>query len=200
MITYDEAMARASDPSTRELREAVHWLNVARELREASAGPFLDRLLQRADDALPAQAQLMPAVQDVEAEICGDHEAIAVRLPGASSRWWHPRLRTWCDGPDPVTSTSARIPMPVATRDQEAAGGETQRIDERLRIPLPVEAATEVMGALRNCYNCGQTIAYDETVKGWRHVASGQRVCIGDQQADDQTAVYAWPASVGVSG
>jgi hypothetical protein len=98
------------------------------------------------------------------------------------------------DGPPPEAHvSSARIPMPVTTRDREAME-HTQRIEPKLRIPLPDAEATNVMGALRNCYKCGQVIAYDDTIPAWKHVTSGQRVCV--HRDDDDTIVYAWPAEV----
>jgi hypothetical protein len=97
---------------------------------------------------------------------------------------------------EPHTS-SARIPMPVATRDEQTNSGHTQRLESHLHIPLPDEVATEVIGALRNCYNCGQTITYDNTVQAWRHVTSGQRVCT--VPGADDTIVYAWPGTVEAS-
>jgi hypothetical protein len=85
----------------------------------------------------------------------------------------------------------ARNASPATTRDSSPEY--TQRLEDRLHIPLPEDAATQVMGALRNCYHCGQTIAYDESVAAWRHVASQQRICA--IPGDDDTAVHAWPGA-----
>lgn len=201
MTTYDEALQHAIGHASRASGSdstATVWLRIARELREAEAGPLLGRVLEHY------------TVQDIEAETCLGHEQIVVRLPSSRGRWWHAHDRSWCDeqryrdpratgwqapaqdfGPD---ATQARIPMPVATRDLEQHDDHTQRLDDRLRIPLPAEAMTEVIGALRNCHNCGRTIGYDDSVQAWRHVTSQQVTCVQPDDPD-ATAVHAWPAA-----
>lgn len=163
-------MDNASDPTSWTIEAMAHWLGVAREIREAemwgSAKPAL-----RPDDPPHLTCKEITS------------------YPGARREWL---CGEDCPPTEPSVS-SARIPMPVTTRDRETLE-RTQRIEAGLRIPLPESDATEVMTALRNCYSCGQTIAYDNAVLAWRHVASQQRVCAG--VVDGDTLVYAWPSSV----
>jgi hypothetical protein len=191
MMTYDEAMQQAIRyAASGSDATASVWTRIARELREAEAGPLLGRVLEHY------------TVQDIEAETCLGHEQIVVRLPSSRGRWWHAHDRSWCDERRYVNPRAtgwqapaqAQIPMPVATRDLEQHDDHTQRLDDRLRVPLPDEAMTEVIGALRNCFNCGRTIGYDDSVQAWRHVTSQQVVCIMPDSTDD-TAVHAWPAA-----
>lgn len=170
-ISYDDAMRLAVEQGS------AHMLAVARELRESGAS-----------------AKLRPVgVEDVEVAACW-HDVTVVRLP-SGAQWWHPGSRSWCEDVEPgPVGAQARVPMPVTTRDAESRGGETTRLDDHLRTPLTTEAATEVMGALRNCYHCGRTIAWDSDANLWRHVTSLQVVCA--ERADDDTLVHAWPAVV----
>lgn len=170
-ISYDDAMRLAVEHGS------AHMLAVARELRESGA-----------------DAKLRPVgVEDVEVAACW-HGVTVVRLP-SGTQWWHPGSASWCEDVEPgPVGAQARVPMPVTTRDSASVGGETTRLDDRLRTPLGNAEATEVMGALRNCYHCQRTIAWDSVANVWRHVTSLQVVCA--TLADDETHVHAWPAVV----
>lgn len=198
MITYDEAMRRAigPDPKVRDVAEATHWLAVARELREASAQPVLDRILQQAREAAPIKPNERLAVQDVQAEHC-PHRVIVVRLPGATDAWWHVADRSWCHPEDPSPTRRSE----VRPGDAET---QTMRIVPPARpTPLVSEAATSILtlNDTRACAHahCAEAILQnpnpgERSGRGeWLHARSGTAMC--PKVADDGSYSYAWPAA-----
>lgn len=140
MMTYEDAMAEATD--MRDLAYAAHCLNVAREIREAGTSTI----------ACPVPHF---AVQDVEAEHC-EHHVIAVRLPGATERWWHVESKQWCV---PLDQTVILEPVRRSTVDN------VQRRERELR-------STE-----QTCVTCEHVIYWHEARGTWIHRITDSWVC-----------------------
>lgn len=169
---------------------SAHWLNIARELREAGAPREV------------ATECPVPhfAVQDVEATRC-EHAVITVRLPGATEQWWHVADKSWCvPGSEYVKGLDDRL-IDVSRMGSSRPGdlaSDTTAIMSAIRpgpIAMVERQERDLRGSNQECFYCDQRIFWDPIRQRWVHQHSDAWIC-AIEPAEGEPYRGAWPKAM----
>jgi hypothetical protein len=180
------ACRAALEEPEEELSLAHFWLALARELREGSTRPLVDRALDRL------------TLHDVEGIVCA-HGRVAVRRKNAQPAGWflHADDGSNCDVPHPETDHRRRcsqdridameVPTAAAGRDHRTEQLDMSRLRPQVSDALAGGAPNRVPAVLPKvagkCRSCGQAVRFvgrsaGHREPGWYHDLTMQSACV----------------------